>query len=86
MHMVPAHTYVSKTRITIFAVAKLRGAPTKPRTIPRMELSTAVLAVKLARRLKKELEYPISYENFYSDSTVALGYIKNHKIFTVTTN
>ena len=60
-----------------FLIGKCRVAPVKPvMTIPRLELVGAVLCVKLACQLRKEL--PLSCkEYFWTDSTVVLGYIKN---------
>ena len=46
-------------------------------TIPRLELSAAVLAVKLDRSLREELEMKIDESVFWSDSTAVLQYIKN---------
>ena len=60
-----------------FLIGKCRVAPLKPvLTIPRLELVGAVLCVKLASQLRREL--PLSCEEyFWTDSTVVLGYIKN---------
>ena len=57
--------------------AKSRVAPVKPITIPRLELASAVLAVKIAVMLEKELKYSSISHHFYSDSQVVLGYISN---------
>ena len=46
-------------------------------TIPRLELSAAVVAVKLDRKLREELEIKIDRSVFWSDSTAVLQYIKN---------
>ena len=46
-------------------------------TIPRLELTAALVAVKVSKFLNKELKLE-SVKNFYwSDSQVALGYIAN---------
>ena len=45
--------------------------------IPRLELSAAVVAVKLDRTLKEELEIKIDRSVLWSDSTAVLQYIKN---------
>ena len=57
--------------------AKTRVAPIKPVTIPRLELSAAVLAVKVSQTLDKELGYSNVKHVFWCDSKVVLGYIAN---------
>ncbi|XP_067940558.1 uncharacterized protein [Watersipora subatra] len=66
----------SKVQVTLL-MAKGRVAPTKLMTIPRLELQAAVEAAKLSATLKAELNMKINKEYFWSDSAVALGYIKN---------
>ena len=58
-------------------LAKARVAPTKLRSIPRLELTAAVVASRLALRLREELDIHIESEYFWSDSRVVLGYIAN---------
>ena len=60
-----------------FLVGKSRLGYVKPMTIPRLELSAAVVAVKLDRTLKEELEIKIDRSVLWSDSTAVLQYIKN---------
>ena len=57
-------------------MAKSRVAPVKQVTIPRLELSAAVLSVKISNFLRRELKYKDVEEYFWTDSTVVLGYIK----------
>jgi len=57
--------------------SKVRVAPTKVTTIPRLELTAAVVAVKLSYTLKQELQMPIAEEYFWCDSQVVLAYISN---------
>ena len=52
-----------------FLTAKSRLAHVKPMTIPRLELSAAVLAVRIDRALHEELELTIDKSVFWSDST-----------------
>lgn len=58
-------------------IAKARVAPLKVVTIPRLELTAAVLSVKVSLFLKRELNLPIDREYFWTDSKVVLGYINN---------
>lgn len=57
--------------------AKSRVAPTKVTTVPRLELSAAVVAVRASDMLKSELELGDVEEFFWTDSQVVLGYINN---------
>ena len=57
--------------------SKARVAPTKRMTIPRLELTAAVVAAKLAHKIRKELSIEITEEHYWSDSQVALAYINN---------
>ncbi|XP_067949850.1 uncharacterized protein [Watersipora subatra] len=58
-------------------MAKSRVVPLKQITVPRLELQSAVEAVKLSSIIKAELKVNIEKEFFWSDSAIALGYIKN---------
>ncbi|XP_067942952.1 uncharacterized protein [Watersipora subatra] len=58
-------------------MAKSRVVPLKQITVPRLELQSAVEAVKLSSIMKAELKVNIDNEFFWSDSAIALGYIKN---------
>ena len=58
-------------------IAKSRVAPVKQVTIPRLELSAAVLSVKVRNFLHRELKYDNVKEYFWTDSTVVLGYINS---------
>ena len=53
-----------------FLVGKSRVTSLKPVTIPRLELTAAVLAVKLSRQIQEELEITIHSITFWTDSTV----------------
>lgn len=57
--------------------AKSRLAPIKTMTIPRLELSAAVLATRLDRMILQELTVPIASSTFWTDSTCVLRYIEN---------
>ncbi|XP_028417119.1 uncharacterized protein LOC114541385 [Dendronephthya gigantea] len=60
-----------------FVMGKSRLAPIKPVTIPRMELSAAVVATKLDQITCQELSFPIDESFFWTDSTCVLRYIEN---------
>ncbi|KAJ8342685.1 hypothetical protein SKAU_G00326130 [Synaphobranchus kaupii] len=62
---------------TSLAMAKARVAPTMVMSIPRLELSAAVVTTRLSVTLKRELEMKIDEEFFWTDSQVVLGYINN---------
>ena len=58
--------------------SKARVAPLKQQaTIPRLELQGAVTASKIASIVRKELKMEISKEMFWTESQIALGYIRN---------
>ncbi|KAK3710896.1 hypothetical protein QZH41_016322 [Actinostola sp. cb2023] len=57
--------------------AKSRLAPLKAMTIPRMELSAAVLATRLDRMIQQEFTITIDSSTFWTDSTCVLRYIEN---------
>ena len=58
-------------------MAKSRVAPLKPMTIPRMELSDAVLATRLHKIIKGERNLPLASSTFWTDNTCVLRYIEN---------
>lgn len=60
-----------------FVMGKSRVTPSKITTIPRLELTAAVVAVKVSNLLKKELNIQNLQEYFWTDSRVVLGYINN---------
>lgn len=60
-----------------FVMGKSRLSPLKPVTMPRMELSAAVLSTRLERMIREEIEYTIDDSIFWTDSTCALRYVEN---------
>ena len=57
-----------------FVMGKARLAPIKPVTIPRMELSAAVVATMLNKICQRELSTPINQSFFWTDSMRAALY------------
>ncbi|XDV46694.1 hypothetical protein PO909_014534 [Leuciscus waleckii] len=60
-----------------FVMAKARVAPSKITSIPRLELSAAVVAARMSVLLESELNIKIDEEFFWTDSQVTLAYINN---------
>lgn len=60
-----------------FLIAKSRVAPIKPISIPRMELTAAVVSVNITKMLQSELNYENLRSVYYTDSEVVIGYISN---------
>ena len=58
-------------------MAKSRVTPLKPVTIPRLELTAALVSSKISCMLRKELEYTPIEEVFWIDSKTVLGYLNN---------
>ena len=60
-----------------FIAGKSRLASIKSVSIPRLELTAAVLAIRLDEMIRKELDLPITSSFFWTDSTAVLYSIKN---------
>lgn len=60
-----------------FVTGKARVTPLKSITVPRLELTAAVLSAKVSEQLKRELDLELTEEIFWTDSKVVLGYIAN---------
>ena len=60
-----------------FLIGKSRLAPLKAMTIPRLELSAAVVATRLDKMMKQELDMKVDQSLFWTDSTCVLKYIGN---------
>ncbi len=58
-------------------MAKSRVSPLKSVTIPRLELTAALVSVKVSTMLHKELDYDKIVDVSWTDSKVVLGYINN---------
>lgn len=60
-----------------FLLGKARVTPLKAVTIPRLELTAAVLATKVDAMLKEELNIQLEDSVFWTDSTAVLKYLNN---------
>ena len=60
-----------------FVIGKALITPLKSVTVPRPELTAAVLSVCISEQLKRELDIEITGKVFWTDSRVVLGYIGN---------
>lgn len=61
-------------------MAMVRLVPLKPgslKTIPRIELNSAKLSVRLYLKLERELNLKLSGVHFWSDSSIVLSYIRS---------
>ena len=60
-----------------FVIGKSRVAPLKSVTIPQLELTAAVVYVKVSTLVNQQLEYVKIKNVFWTDSKFVLGYINN---------
>ena len=60
-----------------FLLGKSRVAPLKVVTVPGLELSAAVVCVKLSKLFTKEMEINFTKITFWTDSMAVLQYIRN---------
>lgn len=71
-----------------FMLGKARVAPLKQVTIPRLELTAAVPAVRVDTMLKAEIQLHLKKSCFWTDSTSVLKFIRNEdkRFHTFVTN
>ncbi|XP_074658651.1 uncharacterized protein LOC141911562 [Tubulanus polymorphus] len=61
----------------MLVLGKSRVAPLKVTTIPRLELTAALTAVKLSLAIIRELDIKVDDLIYWTDSKVVLGYLRN---------
>ena len=63
-------------------------APVKTVSLPRLELNAAVVGVRIAQVIKKEMSLPRSIFKYWTDSTLTLQYItdKSHRFKVYVSN
>ena len=72
------HVLKNEEVITRFVTAKARVAPLKAISIPRLELTAAVLWLRLTEDVSKTLNIQMSDVTFWSDSMNVLWWVRNH--------
>ena len=60
-----------------FLIGKSRLSPLKQLTIPRLELCAAVVATRLEKMVRREIDMQVNQSVFWTDSACVLGYISN---------
>ena len=70
--------YNDATVSSRLVTSKCKVASLKPMTVPRLELSGAVLGLQLTRHLALVLGLPMQSVTFYSDSIDVLWWIRGH--------
>lgn len=70
-------TYIWMVNQVTLLLGKARVTPLKAVTIPTLELSAAVLAVRVDSMLRKELNLQLEDSVFWTDSTAVLKYLNN---------
>ena len=69
--------YNDGTTSCSFVMGKSRNAPIRAPTIPRLELQSALLAVRMNRMIQRELDIPVNETFYWTDSMIVLSYIRN---------
>ena len=60
-----------------FVLGKARVTPLKPVTVPRLELTAAVVSIKSSEQLQRELDFEELEDVYWTDSQAVLEYIAN---------
>ena len=73
---------VHQNKQVAFIMSKTRVAPLKPLTLPRLELSAAVLAARLGDFIVRSIQHTSSFQlntHLWSDSQIVLHWISSNK-------
>ena len=62
-----------------FIIGRARVAPINEISIPCLELTAAVISVKLSKMIQEELDFPVDSVTYWTDSTSVLKCIYNEK-------
>ena len=62
-----------------FVIGRARVAPISEITIPRLELTAAVVSLKLSKMIQEELQFSVDSVTYWTDSTSVLKCIYNEK-------
>lgn len=71
--------YPDSTIHCSFVMGKVRNAPVKFTSIPRLELRAAVLSTRINKTLREELDLNIQGTTYWTDNEIVLHYLKNGK-------
>ncbi len=63
-----------------FVMGKSRNAPIRAPTIPRLELQSALLAVRMNNMIQRELDITVHETFVWTDSMIVLSYIGNTNV------
>ena len=76
--------YTAFSVSTELVMSKSKVAPVKTQTIPKLELSAAVLLAKILNSVPTELHIELSGVHAWSDSMVALGWLGTNPVWLKT--
>ena len=71
-----AYLRFSKEKSTL-VMGKARVAPIKPTTMPRLEVTAAMVASRMRTQIEQQLQVKLKQVVMWTDSTIVLGYIRN---------
>ena len=63
--------------LVVFVMGKSRVSPARPISVPRLELTAAIVCVKMSKFIQCELGYKFNRIVYWTDFTTVLHYIQN---------